>query len=213
MSVGTDEDWLDALAGRKPGQPLDERVNAAVFEGLALRTSIAAVLRADPQAAQQGEAATESIIDADREIALIARARAHGLLSPDRPKNPNLRRSEGTAAWSAQVPRLGFAVVLLAAVSVGLWTSFHEPVIAVRGAQTGTVRLRDRNPGALQRQLEQELGAAGVPVTGFSRLGRVGIDADLPVPVPAVIALILARHHLPIPADGVLSVEIDAAVP
>jgi hypothetical protein len=62
----------------------------------------------------------------------------------------------------------------------------------------------------MKRELTNELGAAGVTVSGYERLGRIGIDADLPQPVPASIVAILSRHQIPIPRDGVLVVEFES---
>jgi hypothetical protein len=70
--------------------------------------------------------------------------------------------------------------------------------------------LTARDPQALKHQLTEELQAAGAKVAGYERLDRVGIDADLPQPLPAQLVRVLERHHIPIPSDGVLIVEIEA---
>jgi hypothetical protein len=98
--------------------------------------------------------------------------------------------------------------VLVVAVGIGVWRASLPPLEVVRGVDHGTVHMEARDPAALKRQLTDELEAAGVKVSGYERLGRVGIDADLPQPLPPEVAIILARHQIPIPSDGVLVVEI-----
>jgi hypothetical protein len=39
----------------------------------------------------------------------------------------------------------------------------------------------------------------------------LGIDADLPRPISAPVRDVLRRHRIPIPEDGALVIEIDAA--
>jgi hypothetical protein len=72
-----------------------------------------------------------------------------------------------------------------------------------------TVRIESSDPQALKARLLRELNAAGVHATGYDRLGRPGIDADLPQPLPPAVHILLDRHHIPIPPDGVLTVEIE----
>jgi hypothetical protein len=203
MTMDDDTFWLDALAGRTdaPSSPAPSR--ALVLEALALRGLI--------QSQQLDPASTVPSVDAARERELIERARTEGLLPP---------RAAGTLAVGAAAPRrrwhadtrisFAAAAVLLAAVGVGLWRSTVPPVETLRGVANGTVHLEARDRIALKRQLTEELNRAGVRVSAYERLGHIGIDADLPQPVSSPVAAILERHHIPIPADGVLVVEIDA---
>jgi hypothetical protein len=213
MNIEPDQEWFDALAGRKQPGAAGVADDLAVREGLALRSQIAAALRVQQQAADQEEPANEPLVDADREIALIARARAQGLLPLHGPKTLAPPRNLRKVSATRQLGRLAVAAVLLVAVVAGSWKSWREPASSVRGTATGTLRINDPNPAVLQRELQQELTAAGLRVTAFTRLGRLGLDADLPTPVPSAVRDILARHRLPIPTDGILSVEIDAAGP
>ena len=80
-----------------------------------------------------------------------------------------------------------------------------------RGMDGGAVRIESSNPQALKDRLLQELDAVGVRATGYDRLGRLGVDADLPLPVPAAVQDVLKKHHIPPPNDGVLMVEIEAS--
>ena len=183
-----DTSWLDALAGRT-----ESASSALVLEALALRGFIRS----------QGfdVAAAVPSVDPARERALLERARREGLL----PRQAAPRR------WYADT-RVTFAAaaMVLAAIGVGVWRSTLPPLETLRGVTNGTVHLEARDPPALKRELTAELTAAGVRVSGYERLGHIGIDADLPQPVSSPVAAILERHRIPIPADGVLSVEIDA---
>jgi hypothetical protein len=190
--VNLDDDtvWLDALAGRIDAVPSPGVVREAVALRELIRSQEFNVSPAVP------------MVDAEREAALIERARREGLLSPRAPP----RR------WFA-VKRLGFAAaaMIIIAIGAGFWRSFLPPAETLRGVDHGTVRLAARDPQALKRQLTEELQSAGVKVSGYERLDRIGIDADLPQPVSSQLAEVLKQHHIPIPADGVLVVEIEAA--
>jgi hypothetical protein len=185
-----DTSWLDALAGRT------ERASSALaLEALALRGFIRS----------QGFAVAPPVptVDPARERELLERARREGLLPRAAAAPPRRWFADTRVTFAA-------AAMVLAAIGVGLWRSTAPPLETLRGLTNGTVHLEARDPPALKRELTAELTAAGVRVSGYERLGHVGIDADLPRPVSSPVAAILERHHIPIPADGVLSVEIDA---
>jgi hypothetical protein len=194
MPEEDDKAWLDALAGR--GAPSLSR--AADQEVRMLREGINSIIR-------EGDGGTVGV-DPAREAALIARARREGLL-PERPSRGLSRR-----AWSIASGALA-AVALLASVVVGLYRNSLPPAQTYRGAQSGVVRLQATDPAAFQRQLIGELRDAGVQVAGYQRLGRYGIDADLPTPVPAAVQELLQRHRVPLPANGALAIEIDSYPP
>ena len=187
-----DDVWLEALAGRVSPAQVPEQSRALALEAAALREFI------------REEESVSSLdvpgVSAAREEELIARARRDGLLvsySTDARARPSLRRLS-----------LSAAAVLVVAVGIGVWRASLPPLEVVRGVDHGTVHMEARDPAALKRQLTDELEAAGVKVSGYERLGRVGIDADLPQPLPPEVAKILARHQIPIPSDGALVVEI-----
>jgi len=189
-----DDVWLEALAGRVSPAQVSEQSRALALEAAALREFI------------REEESVSSLdvpgVSAAREEELIARARRDGLLvsySTDARARPSLRRLS-----------LSAAAVLVVAVGIGVWRASLPPLEVVRGVDHGTVHMEARDPAALKRQLTDELEAAGVKVSGYERLGRVGIDADLPQPLPPEVAKILARHQIPIPSDGALVVEIAA---
>jgi hypothetical protein len=193
-----DTSWLDALAGRT-----DRASNALVLEALALRGLI--------QSQEFDVAPPVPTVDPARERELLERARREGLLPRLAALLPHVGHAAPPRRWFADT-RVTFAAaaMVLAAIGVGLWRSTAPPVETLRGVANGTVHLEARDPPALKRELTAELTAAGVRVSGYERLGHIGIDADLPQPVSSPVAAILERHHIPIPADGVLSVEIDA---
>ena len=197
--MSADADWLDALAGRIAVAD----AGADAREALALRLLIRQ---------QDVEIASTGPPDAAREDALIERAQSAGLLSP---KPAQMRISQRTAAgrrpWLAG-PRgaLAAAAVVIVAVGFAWLQSMLPPKEMLRGMENGTVHLTARDPPALKRELIDELDAAGAHVVGYVRLGRAGIDADLPQPLTARVRQVLDAHHIPIPKDGVLLVEIEA---
>jgi hypothetical protein len=192
-----DDVWLDVLAGRVIPTQLPDQSRAIALEAAALREFIR----------QQEEVAylDSPMIDAEREVELVARARREGLLVS--------RAAGARTRLGARQFGLAAAAVLVVAVGVGVWRASLSPSAVVRGVDHGTVYLEARDPTALKRQLTEELSAAGVKVSVYERLGRLGIDADLPQPLPTEVAEILERHHIPIPSDGALVVEIEARTP
>jgi hypothetical protein len=187
MSEEEDLHWLDALAGRPASGPSD----AVGQEARTLRDLISAQIEADTVAASK--------MDFARESALIARAKAEGLLAP-RLHRPWFQAAAGLAA-----------AALLASVLIGLYRTSLPPPETFRGVQDGTVRLTAKDPSALKQQIISELRAAGVPAVGYERLGRLGVDAELPKPISSSARQVLERHHIPVPQDGALVIEIDAA--
>jgi hypothetical protein len=195
-----DQTWLEALAGRDS----PDAMAAGAAEAKALRELIRVQLLEDSVAVSE--------VDAAREAQLVARARSEGLL-PAQPafassgsQTPNKsRRRVWLLTGSALV-----ACAMIASVALNLLRN-PPPSETFRGIDDGTARIESGNPPALKTQLLRELNAAGVHATGYARLGRLGIDADLPQPLTPAVQAVLRRHHLPIPKDGVLSVEIEPA--
>jgi hypothetical protein len=187
--VDDDQTWLETLAGR--GHSGSEGTDAS--EALVLRELIGAQLQED------GTAVAE--VDAQREAALIMRARVEGLL-PAQGATRSARR-----VWWLTSGALA-ATAILASIILSLLR--NAPVSEnFRGMDGGTVRIESSNPQALKDRLLRELDAIGIHATGYDRLGRLGIDADLPQPLPPAVQHLLEKHHIPLPNDGVLTVEIE----
>jgi hypothetical protein len=202
-----DELWFDSLAGRTPdaaGTDSPAAEGAAAERSRAEGASLRVALRtSEPQQPIEVDA-----VDPGREAALIARARAAGVLAP---KTPAGRlHGAGAKRWTSWL-----AAAALACVAVGLtfqWSNRSMPPV-VRGERSGIVRLRAPDPVSLKRELIQELQGAGVHATGYASFGRLGIDADLPRPLPEAVRAVLARHGIAPPDDFVLQVEIEPAEP
>jgi len=111
------------------------------------------------------------------------------------------------------LPQLALLATSLAVVAVAILTLRNPmaPGETLRGVVNGTVELEARDPRALKQLLIQQLQAAGVTVTGYEQLDRVGLDADLPVPLTPKVRQVLEQHHIPLPNDGALVIEIRRA--
>jgi hypothetical protein len=189
LSEEDDLHWLNALAGR----PASGSTEAVGEEARTLRALISTQIKEDTLVVSEMNFARES--------ALIARAKAEGLL-PSRSRRRWFQAAAGLAA-----------AALLASVLIGLYRTSLPPSETFRGVQDGTVRLASRDPAALKQQIIRELRAAGVPAVGYARLGRLGVDAELQKPISASVREVLEQHHIPVPQDGALVIEIDAADP
>jgi hypothetical protein len=183
MSADDQDRWLDALAGRD--------VDGGSQEGRALREQI----RAQPPP----PLAVVAEIDPAREAQLIARARGAALLPAGAPRR-------------LSVARVALMAAALAGVAIGVNTLRYTrvPPETFRGAANGVVELETKDPRALKLRLIQELKDAGVSATGYERLDRVGLDADLSLPVAPNVRRVLKQHQIPVPSDGALVIEIHA---
>lgn len=192
----SDQDWLDALAGRSPTGA--DRV--AIQEARRLRELIQRNVHAPdvPVAA----------LDAQREAQLLERARRDGLIDPARltGRGGRLVRRPGVGGW------IGLAAAL-AGIAVALTVFFHAAPRTehLRSARGNVIHMEAADPTALKMELLSELRAAGVAATGYEGLGVEGIDAQLPEPVSPRVRDVLTRHHLGVPDDGVLRIEIGAS--
>jgi len=193
----TDEnqDWLDALAGRTPAGSH----RAAIGEGQRLREFV-----------QRNVHAPEVTVperDAQREAELLERARREGLIDPEELTRRARRRLRpaGIAGWLALA-----ASITGIAVALSFFLRGAPPTEHFRAAREQVIHLEAADPAALKRQLLDELRAAGVRATGYEQLGVEGIDASLPEPVPSRVRDVLMRHHLSVPSNGILRIEIAA---
>jgi hypothetical protein len=184
-----DDIWFDSLAGGKGDEP-EKAARAARAIRAAILTRIAA--EESPVVDQNGR----------RESELIGRARAAGLLPPAR-----ITRYRRLPAYLAAAAIAGLAV------TVTLQMRTQSPAPVTRGSPSGIARIHDEHPKELQHQLIRELESVGVQARGYESLGRPGIDADLPTPLPPEVREILARHGITPPKDNALQLVIDAPTP
>ena len=216
-----DDAWLAALAGR--GSERDGAGDAdAVREASLMR---AALMRWAP--------AIGALPDRDhrRIELLIERARAEGLFDERSATNVtdarNAFRQRGLfdrlrAWWTSEgAPRFGprpaWAMTLVAGVVIALVflvrpanEGAFDDDATVRSAPDAVTLLRARDPEVLRREIMAALSQQGVKATTYSRLGRIGLDADVPLPLSREVKAVLDRFRIPMPADGVLRVEIEA---
>lgn len=190
-----DQDWLDALAGRAPRGAL----GAASQEGRRLREHIQRNVRIPDVSVPQR--------DAQREAQLLERARREGLINPTQLTQRAGRRlrPEAYGGWVALAAGLASIAVALTVFLHGTPQMQH-----MRGARTNEniIHIEAADPTALKMEILDELRAAGVSATGYGRLGLEGINADLPKPVPPQVREVLTRHHLSVPSNGELRIEI-----
>jgi hypothetical protein len=194
LSADDDIAWLEALAGRAAPPRAEDATSASrdVIEAAALRE----LIRDLPEP----ETPHAPALDPSRESELIERARAQGLLAA---------RIAPRTRWGRTGVLAVAAGIVLAAIGLTLLRTGSPPTETLRG--DGRVHLKTDDPAALKRQLTEELRAAGAQVTGYERLGRPGIDVDLPKPLTPEIRRILEKHDIPVPADDELIVEFGIA--
>jgi hypothetical protein len=200
--VNPDDDWLDALAGRPPRAGADA---AARREASWLRH------------AQRLWPAELPALPPATEAALLDRARAEGLFRPRGWLAWCAGCSERWRRWSATPWRSGaaglvLASVLVAFIAVPLLQRPTEDTTVLRAGPDGLLLLRDAEPQARRDRLADALQAAGLPVQRYERLGRYGIDAELPQPLPVAVAAVLRAERIAVPA-GPLRIEVEARVP
>ncbi len=197
MADEDNETWFDVLAGRTAPDPNQH----AAREARLLRESLLRQRQLHP--AEQAPRLPAR--DARREAELLARAQREGLIDAARlqQRSPWLRGGRAVALAAA-------AAIACIAIGLSLFLPTETRQEIYRGTHDGVVTIEAANPATLKGQLITELRAAGVAATGYERFGIQGVDAELPRPVSSQIREVLRKHHLPVPADGVLKVEITA---
>jgi hypothetical protein len=211
------DDWAEALAGRpRPDGDLDAQVEAQWLR-IGLQRE---------RALEEPPTPLESPTDLEQ---LLQRGRSQGLAS---------RPSVGVLGWCAGCVRrwqrlrefvqgaasrrplsLGGAggLALAGLVAIGIWvpTLLTEPGIepesVLRGPSDGVWQRPVADPKAERDRLADALAAAGASVTRYERLGRFGLDADLPQARSPGLEQLLQRARLRAAADGSLRVEFEAA--
>lgn len=190
-----DQEWLDALAGRAS----EGSGRAAAREAKRLREFIQRNVRTPD--------VTVPTRDAQREGQLLERARREGLIDPGQlgRRGRRLMLAARTGRW------IGLAASLVGiGAALALFLRGTPPTEHVRSAHESVSRIEAADPTALKVEILDELRAAGVTATGYEALGIEGIDAQLPRPVPPRVRDVLTRHHLSVPGNGVLRIEIAA---
>lgn len=186
-----DQHWLDLMAGRAaPDADARTRTEAAWLR--------AAMLSYRASAPPGGPA------DADQRVGrLLTRARDAGVLAaaannaaPRRPA-PRWRH-----ALAAGVAACGLVLVFLPQ------RQDSDDGGALRGAPVQRIEAADAQ--LRRQQLLLELRDAGFEVQPFERLGRLGLDVSLPVPLPADQAAALTRLGLAAPPGPSLQIEFVA---
>lgn len=190
-----DQDWLDTLAERAPSGSH----RTAIQEARRLRDSIRRNLPAPDVHVPE--------YDAQREMQLLERARREGLIDP-----AQLTRRNRRPLRPGVVGRVAALAAVLAGVAVALAFFLHGTPRTehLRGTREHVIRIEASDPTAMKMQILDDLHAAGVQATGYEGLGVAGINADLPKPVPPRVRDVLTRHHVSVPSDGVLRIEITA---
>jgi hypothetical protein len=202
MNRTDDDDWLDALAGR----PRTGSRPATVAEAALLR-----------HAAQAWPPAVAAEPAAQDDAALQQAAVRAGLLR---------KRwcSACAARWSAWQQRVAtadprsWALAASLAVAAMLfplaWREAAPPEPATRGASDANAEstrlLQHADPRAERDRLAAELEALGARVQRFERLGRHGLSAEWPGPVPRTADERMRRLGLARAADGSVQVEVEA---
>lgn len=204
MSRTDDDDWLDALAGR----PRAGARSATLAE--------AQLLRQGARAWRPQVAAEPAPDDA---AALQQAAARAGLLRPRRWCSGCAARWQ---AWQQRVaaagPRgwtLAASLAAVALLSPLAWRDATPPEPVTRGAPDAnaeSTRLRQHaDPRAERERLAAELEALGARVQRFDRLGRHGLSAEWPGPVPPGTEARLRALGLARAADGSVQLEVEAA--
>lgn len=192
-----DQDWLDLMAGRAaPDADARTRKEAAWLR--------AAMLSYRVTAPEGGPAPAD-----DRVARLLTRAREAGVLPAaandgDLPVARTLRGPRWPQALAAGLALCGLVLVFMPERPA---SDPDAPVM--RGA--AVQRLTSADPAPQRARLLQDLRAAHFDAQPYERLGRLGIDVALPVPLPAAQAAALQRLGLT-PPDGP-SLQIEFVTP
>ncbi len=216
--MSDDELWLQTLAGRTG--PAHRATGPAAAPRPAQNE--AELLR---DAMRRWPAAAPSLAVSAEDIEqLVAAARDAGLLAPRwHLCRACLQRAlswlQALGHWPAGLMTAGVVALLLLGVALPLLLrpAADDDGPALRAPAQAGVQLRQAaQPEAARDALAGRLQALAVPVQRYQRLGRFGLDAELPVaPHPAneALARLLREEGLVVAADGSLRVEYSAILP
>lgn len=191
--MNDDDTWFEGLAGRAAGGP-------AAREGARLRDA----LRRLPVPALVPPP-VEPIVEA---------ARAEGLLRHRGwcPACAERWQRWRAASWPSWQWAGGLAVAAAVGVlSVSLWMQQPavEPAPTLRAPADGLWLRTAPDPAAARDRLAVRLQAQGLTVRRYERLGRAGLDADLPQPLAPDLQRLLHDEGLAAAPDGSLRVEFE----
>lgn len=193
-----DQHWLDLIAGRDaPEADVRTRKEAAWLRAAMLSYRIA------PPSGGPADA------DA-RVLRLITRARDAGVLPPAANDSQAARDTPPTARAPRRHWPLAWAAGILACALGALWAPLHQTDDGevLRGAAVQRLQVPDAAT-ALSRRAEvlQTLRAAGFDAAGYERLGHLGIDLALDVPLPPRQAAVLKSLGITPPSGPSLQIE------
>ncbi len=201
-----DQAWLDLMAGRGSDRAEPRtRAEAAWLRAAMLTYKVRAPIGDMPDPVQRLERLLERAVDA-------------GVL-PSAAARPSLGHGASTMTmvrgiWQTlraalrSPPRVVVAVsVVLAALTLWMTQPVHAPEApAMRGAPT-TQQIRSEQPEQERDRAMGLLRAAGFEVSAFTRLGRVGLEVDVPSTMSQAQSRALNQLGLGVPSTAVLVVE------
>jgi hypothetical protein len=199
-----DLDWMAAIGGRpRPGT--DPRT---LLEATLLRAA-ARAWTPRPLPAEAWADSTEP---------LLVRARREGLLT-ERP-SWCAGCAERWRRWRERPWTSGSLGLALAAVFAVLVFGVLPPrddgrdtAVQRSSPADGVWLLRGDSPQAQRDRIADDLAAAGLVVRRYERLGRHGLDAEVPAAQASAVAPALRRHGVQAGPDGVLRIEVEKAGP
>lgn len=202
MNRTDDDDWLDGLAGRaRPGARPATLAEAALLRRAARAWPPAVAAEPTPQdaAALQQAAVQAGLMRRRWCSACAARWQAW----------QQRVAAAGPRGWA-----LAASLAVAAMLSPLAWRETAPPEPVTRGAAPDnpeSTRLRQHaDPRAERDRLAAELEALGARVQRFDRLGRHGLSAEWPGPVPPAADERLRALGLARAADGSVQIEVEA---
>ncbi|MDI4634119.1 hypothetical protein J7U46_13760 [Pelomonas sp. V22] len=200
-----DQDWLDLMAGRPaPGADDITRTQAEALRAAVLTQRLSAPAGAPAAADQRAER-------------LLQRARAAGVLE-DRLADvarPARAANRWPYAMAASVAVIGLLLVMQQqGPGDGSPAGMRDPAPEHEQMRGAVLQQRLSSQPLLDRQaLLDRLRAAGFEAQPYERLGRLGIDVELPVPLPAARAAALKQLGLQPVTGPSLQIEILSTAP
>lgn len=218
MNQHDDDDWLETLAGkgRQGAAP------ATQLEATWLRDALRRDTARQQLAAEAIEPATDGL------QRLLARSAAEGLADATAQRRrwlPGLchgcaARWRLAWAWLHAGRTTGWAAAgtLATAALLGAWlvAPVEQPATeapVLRHAPGALQVFIDAQPLLRRDRLAATLESAGVSVRRYERLGRHGLDAELPWPLPAALGQALREQGLQTPKQAELKVEFAPPAP